>query len=64
MKRTPIEETSYALAFGVEAMILAELGSGSYRVEAFKLETNDESLKLHLDLLQEKCDQGQITMLA
>jgi hypothetical protein len=63
-RRNPMEETPYALAFGIEAIILAELGSGSLRVETFKAETNDEGLKLHLDLLQEKCDQAQITMTA
>jgi hypothetical protein len=63
-KRTPTEETPYALAFGTEAIIPAELGSGSLRVEAYKAETNNEGLKLHLDLLQEKRDQAQITQSA
>jgi hypothetical protein len=45
-------------------IIPAELGSGSFRVETYKQETNDEGLKLHLDLLQEKCDRAQITMAA
>jgi hypothetical protein len=52
-RRTPIEETPYVLTFGTEAIIPAELGSGSLRVESYKAETNDEGLKLHLDLLQE-----------
>jgi hypothetical protein len=59
-----MEETSYALTFRTEAIIPAELGSGSFRVETFKAKTNDEGLKLHLDLLQEKCDRAQITMVA
>jgi ribonuclease HI len=63
-KRTPTEETPYALAFGTEAIIPAELGSESLRVEAYKAEPNDEGLKLHLDLLQEKRDQAQITQSA
>jgi hypothetical protein len=50
-RRTPTEETSYALAFGTEAIIPAKLGSRSLRVESYKAETNDERLKLHLDLL-------------
>ncbi|XP_059436668.1 uncharacterized protein LOC132169694 [Corylus avellana] len=53
-KRIPTEESPYALAFGTEAVIPAEIGSGSYRVESFYSETNNEGLKLHLDLLQEK----------
>ena len=63
-KRTPTKETSYVLAFGTEAVISAELGSESFRVGTFRVESNDEGLKLHLDLLQEKHDQAQITMLA
>ena len=59
-----MEETSYALAFETEVIILAELGSGSYRVKTFKVEASNEGLKLHLDLLQEKRDQAQITMSA
>jgi hypothetical protein len=50
-RRTPTEETSYALAFGTKAIIPAELGSGSHRVKTFKAEANDEELKLHLNLL-------------
>ena len=61
-RRTLTEETSYALAFGTEAVIPVELGSGSLRVGTFRAETNDEGLKLHLDLFQEKRDQAQITM--
>jgi hypothetical protein len=41
MKKTVTEETPYAFAFGVEAVILAEIGSGSYCVEVFWPETND-----------------------
>ena len=63
-KRTPIEEAPYALAFGAKAVIPVELGSESFRVGTFRAESNDEGLKLHLDLLQEKRDQAQITMSA
>jgi hypothetical protein len=63
-RRTPTEETPYALAFGTEAIIPVELGSGSPRVESYKVETNDEGLKLHLDLFQEKRDRAQIAMSA
>ena len=63
-RRTPTEETPYALAFGIEAVILAELGSESLRVRTFRVESNDERLKLYLDMLQEKRDQAQITISA
>jgi hypothetical protein len=52
------------LAFGIEAVIPAKVGSGSYRVEAFKSETNDVGIQFHLGLLQEKRDQAQITVIA
>ncbi|XP_059431476.1 uncharacterized protein LOC132164979 [Corylus avellana] len=61
-KRVPTEETPYALAFETEALIPAEVGSGSYRVETFQSETNNEGLQLHLNLLQEKQDQAQVAM--
>jgi hypothetical protein len=50
-KRTPTEETPYALAFRMEVAIPAEVGSSSYHIETFHLEANDESIQLHLDLL-------------
>ena len=56
-----MKETPYALAYRIEAIILAELGPESYRVETFKPKSNDEGLKLHLGLLQEKRDWVQIT---
>ncbi|XP_059436575.1 uncharacterized protein LOC132169575 [Corylus avellana] len=55
-RRTPTEETPFALAYGTEAVIPAEVGSGSFRVDTFNPNFNDEGLKLHLDLLQEKQD--------
>jgi hypothetical protein len=51
MKKTLNEETLYALAFEAEAVIPAKVGMVSYRVEAFQLGTNNEGLRLHLDLL-------------
>ena len=50
-KRTPTEETPFALAFRMEAIIPAKVGSGSYCVETFHPEANDEGIQLHLDLL-------------
>jgi hypothetical protein len=37
---------------------------GSLRVESYKADSNDEGLKLHLDLLQEKRNHAQITLSA
>ena len=40
------------------------MGSKSFRIGTFRAKSNDEGLKLHLDLLQKKRDQAQITMSA
>jgi hypothetical protein len=61
-KKTATEETPYALTFRAEAIIPAEIRSRSYRVEAFRPETNGQGLKLHLDLLQERRDQAEAAM--
>ncbi|XP_059432644.1 uncharacterized protein LOC132165945 [Corylus avellana] len=63
-KRTPTEETPFALAYETKCVIPAEVGSGSFRVDTFNSNRNGEGLKLHLDLLQEKQDQAQVTMAA
>ncbi|XP_059431469.1 uncharacterized protein LOC132164973 [Corylus avellana] len=42
--------------------IPTEVGSGSIRIETFWPESNDEGIRLHLDLLQEKWDEAQVTM--
>jgi hypothetical protein len=61
-KKIATEETLYALTFETEAVIPAEIGSGSYRVEALQSDANDQGLKLHLDLLQERRDQAEAMM--
>ena len=64
-KKTQTEETLYALAFGIEAMILVGVRSGNFRVETYQQnqsKTSDEGDKLHLDLQQEKQDQAHVTM--
>ncbi|XP_059436627.1 uncharacterized protein LOC132169643 [Corylus avellana] len=55
-RRTPTEETPFALAYGTEAVIPGEIGSGSFQVDTFNPNFNGEGLKLHLDILQGKQD--------
>ena len=62
--RTPTGETPFALTYGTEAVIPVEIGSVSYRVEHYNPGLNEEGMRLHLDLLQEKRDEAQITMAA
>jgi len=53
-------ETPYSLAFGVEAVILVEIGSPSYRIQHYNPGFNSEGLKLHLDLLEEKREEASV----
>ena len=51
--RTPTGETSFSLAYRSEAVIPAEVGITSYRVNNHDEQKNDEAMRLQLDLLDE-----------
>ena len=54
--RTPIGETPFRLTYGTDAVIPAEVGLTSYRVESYsedKNRENEEALGLQLDLVDE-----------
>ncbi|XP_065622551.1 uncharacterized protein LOC136064573 [Quercus suber] len=51
--RTPTGETPFRLAYGSEAVIPAEIGLTSYRVESYNNDKNEEALQLQLDLIDE-----------
>ena len=51
-------ETSFALAFDTEAVAPIEVGLKSPKVEFASAEHNDESLRLNLDLLEEKRERA------
>ena len=57
-------ETSFSLVFGTEAIILAEVGLPSYRVENYAEQENDVALLKNLDFLDEKRDQASILLAA
>ena len=52
--KTATGETPFALAFGHEVVVPAEIGIGTHRTEYFADEQNDEQICLNLDLLKEK----------
>ena len=52
--RTLIGETPFKLAFGTKAVILAEVGLTSFRVDHYNEEKNDKELHLNLDLLDKE----------
>jgi hypothetical protein len=57
---SPTFETPYSLAFGVEVVILVEIGSPAFRIQHYNPGFNSEGLKLHLDLLEEKRDEARV----
>jgi hypothetical protein len=61
-RRTPTGETPFSLTYGTEAVIPVEVGSPSFRLAYYNPGLNYEKAKLHLDLLQEKRDDAQVTL--
>ena len=51
--RTPTGETPFRLAYGTDAVIPAEMGLTSYQVDSYSEDTNEEGLRLQLDLVDE-----------
>ena len=51
--RTLTGETPYKLAYGSEAVILAEIHMMSHRVRKYQVEENEEQPRLNLDLMDE-----------
>ena len=56
--KSATQETPFALAFGTKAVAHFEVGLKSLRVEFANVENNEESLRLNLDLLEEKREQA------
>ena len=56
--KSATRETPFALAIGTEAIALVEVGLKSLRVKFANAEHNEESLRLNLDLLEEKREQA------
>ena len=56
-RKSATQETPFALAFGIEAVVPVEVGLKSPRIELANIERNEEALRLNLDLLEEKCEQ-------
>jgi len=61
---TPTDEAPFSLAYSMEEVILVEVGSSSFRVSHYNLGLNDEGIALHLDLLQERRDEAQVSWVA
>ena len=61
--RTPTGETPFRLAYGSEAVILAEVHMANHRVMKYQDKDNEEQLRLNLDLIDEvRMDAEQRTV--
>ncbi|GJT39473.1 hypothetical protein Tco_0939338 [Tanacetum coccineum] len=47
-------DTSFSLTYGMEAVILAEIGMPTFRTAEVDVAENDEALEINLELLEEK----------
>ena len=57
-RKSTTRETLFALAFGTEAVAPIEVGLESPRVKFASTKRNEETLRLNLDLLEEKREQA------
>ena len=60
--RTPTGETPFRLTYGIEVMILVEVGVTSTRRAMFNEKGNDDKLRLNLDCLDEMRDKASSRM--
>nr|XP_027088665.1 uncharacterized protein LOC113710014 [Coffea arabica] len=60
--RTATQETPFALTYGAEAVIPAEIGVPSGRVQNFIARDNEDELRLNLDLLEGRREEAAIRM--
>ncbi|XP_074376764.1 uncharacterized protein LOC141718278 [Apium graveolens] len=52
------EATPFMLAYRTEAVVPLQITHGSPRIEAYELETNEEGMRLALDLIEEVRDEA------
>jgi hypothetical protein len=60
--RKSTNETPFALAFGVEAVIPLEIEMPTIRTTEFDVQTNEGSLLKDLDLVEEKRDSAMVRL--
>lgn len=56
--KTATGETPFALAFGHEAVVPAEIGVRTHRIEYFSEEQNDEQMCINLNLMEDKREKA------
>ena len=60
--RKSTNETPFALAYGVEAVIPLKVDIPTTRIIDFVMETNENSLQKDLDLLEERRDLAMVRL--
>jgi hypothetical protein len=60
--RKSTNETPFALAFGVEAVIPLEIGMPTIRTTEFDVQTNEDNLRKDLDLVEERRDLAMVRL--
>ena len=59
--RVPTGETPFRLTFGIEAVILVEVGLTSYCVKTYEDQKNQQELNNNLDLIEEVREKAKKT---
>ncbi|XP_075080066.1 uncharacterized protein LOC142165400 [Nicotiana tabacum] len=62
--KTGVGETPFSLVYGAEALIPVEIGKPSTRYTQATEESNEEEMRINLDLLEERRDAALIRMAA
>ena len=57
-------EMPYSMVYGIESVILVEIGMLSFRTLNFEKENNKTKLRLNLDLLDEKRERVEVRQVA
>ena len=60
--RVPTGETPFILTFGIEAVILVEVGLTSYQVKTYEDQKNQQELNSNLDLIDEVREEAMKRM--
>ena len=55
-----MSDTSFALAFDIETVVLIEIGSPLLRTQTYQPRHNEHKLRLNLDLPKEMMEKSQI----
>ncbi|XP_071923219.1 uncharacterized protein [Coffea arabica] len=60
--RTATHETPFSLTYGAEAVVPAEVGLPSPRIQNFVASANEEEMRCNLDMLEAKREEAAIRM--